>query len=77
MFISFGVHLIQSTSNTKRKPSLTRELGKKKYKVSYRGGRKSYLDGYELIAEEENQIFEPVEEVEPVEVVVFEEEDDF
>jgi len=61
----------------KHKPSLTRELGKKKYKVSFKGGRKSYLEGYELIEEEENQIFEPVEEVEPVEVVVFEEEDDF
>ena len=50
----------------KRKSSLTSELGKKKYKVSFRGQRKSYLDGYELIVEEENQIFEPVEEVEPL-----------
>ena len=61
----------------KRKSSLTSELGKKKYKVSYRGGRKSYLDGYELIEEEENQIFESVEEVEPVREREFEEEDDF
>ena len=62
----------------KRKSSLTSELGKKKYKVSYRGGRKSYLDGYELIVEEENQIFELVEEVQPVrELVLEEEEDDF
>ena len=61
----------------KRKPSLTRELGKKKYKVSYRGGRKSFLDGYELI-EEENPIFKPEEKREPVrELVLEEEEDDF
>ena len=39
----------------KHKPSLTRELGKKKYKVSYRGGRKSFLDGYELIVEKRIQ----------------------
>ena len=62
----------------KRKSSLTSELGKKKYKVSYRGGRKSYLDGYELIVEEENPIFKPVEKREPVrEMVLEEEEDDF
>ena len=44
---------------------------KKKYKVSFKGGRKSYLEGYELIVEEENQISQA--EVE----AVFEEEDDF
>ena len=62
----------------KRKSSLTSELGKKKYKFSYRGGRKSFLDGYELIVEEENPIFKPVEKREPVrEMVLEEEEDDF
>ena len=55
----------------KHKPSLTRELVKKKYKVSFKVGRKSYLDGYELIVKEENQISQA--EVE----AVFEEEDDF
>ena len=44
---------------------------KKKYKVSFKAGRKSYLDGYELVVEEENRIFEPVKKLE------FEEEDDF
>ena len=55
----------------KRKSSLTRELGKKKYKVSFKGGRKSYLDGYVLIVEEEDRISQAEGEA------VFEEEDDF
>ena len=61
----------------KHQPSLTRELGKKKYKVSFNGGRKSYLEGYELIEEEENPIFTTVEKREPVREREFEEEDDF
>ena len=78
----FDAYKLWCSSNSefqqyKRKSSLTSELGKKKYKVSFKGGRKSYLDGYELIVEEENQIFESVEEVEPVRVREFEEEDDF
>ena len=46
--------------------------------VSFKGSRRSYLEGYKLIEEEENQIFELVLELEPVrELVLEEEEDDF
>ena len=61
----------------KRQPSLTRKLGENGYQISFRGSRRSYLEGYKLIEEEENQIFEPEEEVEPVRESEFEEEDDF
>ena len=62
----------------KHQPSLTRKLGEIGYLVSFRGQRKSYLEGYELIVEEENQIFEPVQELKPVrELLLEEEEDDF
>ena len=61
----------------KRQPSLTRKLGENGYQISFRGSRRSYLEGYKLIEEEENQIFEPEEEVEPIRESEFEEEDDF
>ena len=58
--------------------SLTLELKKKGFNLRTGGGRKTLLDGYQLIEEEENPIFESVEEVEPVrELVLEEEEDDF
>ena len=57
--------------------SLTLELKKKGFNLRTGGGRKTLLDGYQHIVEEENQIFEPVEEVEPVREMEFEEEDDF
>ena len=60
-----------------RQPSLTRKLGENGHQISFRGSRRSYLEGYKLIEEEENQIFEPEEEVEPVRESEFEEEDDF
>ena len=56
--------------------SFTLELKKKGFNLRTGGGRKTFLDGYQLI-EEENQIFETVEEVEPVREREFEEEDDF
>ena len=61
----------------KQQSSLTKKLGDDGYHVSFRGSRRSYLEGYKLIEEEENQIFEPEEEVEPVRESEFEEEDDF
>ena len=57
--------------------SLTLELKKKGFNLRTGGGRKTLLDGYQLIEEEENPIFESVEEVEPVRERKFEEEDDF
>ena len=57
--------------------SLTLELKRKGLILRTGGGRKTLLDGYQLIEEEEKPIFEPVEKVEPVEVLEFEEEDDF
>ena len=57
--------------------SLTLELKKKGFNLRTGGGRKTLLDGYQLIEEEENLIFESVEEVEPVRESEFEEEDDF
>ena len=57
--------------------SLTLELKKKGFNLRTGGGRKTLLDGYQLI-EEENPIFKPVEKREPVrELVLEEEEDDF
>ena len=52
-------------------------LKRKGFNLRTGGGRKTLLDGYQLIEEEENQIFESVEEVEPVREREFEEEDDF
>ena len=71
MLIGHGVHLIQSTSNTNGNLHLPVNLGKRNIRLVIGGGRKSHLDGYELILEEENQISQA--EVE----AVFEEEDDF
>ena len=53
--------------------SFTLELKRKGFNLRTGGGRKSLLDGYQLIEEEEeeNPIFKPVEELE------FEEEEDF
>ena len=72
----FDAYKLWCSSNSefqqyKRKSSLTSELWKKKYKVSFKGGRKSYLDGYELIVEKKNQISQAYVEA------VFEEDDDF
>ena len=52
--------------------SLTLELKKKGFNLRTGGGRITLLDGYQLIEEEENPIFKPVEELE-----FEEEEDDF
>jgi putative DNA primase/helicase len=52
--------------------SLTLELKRKGFNLRTGGGRKTLLDGYQLIEEEENPIFKPVEELE-----FEEEEDDF
>ena len=57
--------------------SFTLELKRKGFNLRTGGGRKTLLDGYQLIEEEENPIFESVEEVEPVRESEFEEEDDF
>ena len=57
--------------------SLTLELKKKGFNLRTGGGRKTLLDGYQLIEEEENPIFKPVEKREPVREREFEEEDDF
>ena len=58
--------------------SLTLELKKKGFNLRTGGGRKTLLNGYQLIVEEENPIFKPVEKREPVrELVLEEEEDDF
>ena len=57
--------------------SFTLELKRKGFNSRTGGGRKTLLNGYQLIVEEVNQIFEPVEEVEPVREREFEEEDDF
>ena len=51
--------------------SFTLELKRKGFNLRTGGGRKTLLDGYQLIEEEENPIFKPVEELE------FEEEEDF
>ena len=51
-------------------------MKKKGFNLRTGGGRKTLLNGYQLI-EEENPIFEPVEVVEPVREREFEEEDDF
>ena len=74
--MSHGAYQIQSISNTSNS-SLTLELKRKGFNLRTGGGRKTLLDGYQLIVEEKNQIFEPVEEVEPVREMEFEEEDDF
>ena len=58
--------------------SLTLELKKKGFNLRTGGGRKTLLDGYQLIVEEGNQIFESVQELKPVrELVLEDEEDDF
>ena len=51
--------------------SLTLELKRKGFNLRTGGGRKTLLDGYLIIEEEENPIFRPVEEME------FEEEENF
>ena len=51
--------------------SLTFELKRKGFNLRTGGGRKTLLDGYQLIDEEENPIFKTVEELE------FEEDEDF
>ena len=57
--------------------SFTLELKRKGFNLRTGGGRKTLLNGYQLI-EEENPIFKPVEKREPVrELVLEEEEDDF
>ena len=58
--------------------SFTLELKRKGFNLRTGGGRKTLLDRYQLIEEEENPIFEPVQELKPVrELVLEEEEDDF
>ena len=46
--------------------SLTLELKRKGFNLRTGGGRKTLLGGYQLIEEEENQIFETVKELKPV-----------
>ena len=58
--------------------SLTLELKKKGLNLRTGGGRKTLLDGYQLIEKEDNPIFKQVEKREPVRELVLEEvEDDF
>ena len=53
-------------------------MKRKGYNLRTGGGSKTLLDGYQLIEEEENPIFKPVEKREPVrDMVLEEEEDDF
>ncbi len=60
------------------KEATTVNAGNTKFNLRTGGGRKTLLDGYQLIEEEENPIFKPVEKREPVrELVLEEEEDDF
>ena len=52
-------------------------MKKKGFNLRTGGGRKTLLDGYQLIVKEDNQIFKTVVEEKPVEDLEFEEEDDF